>query len=82
MSDCRFGVSPVNYPDPDPANCATGSVEYVCMYAYMCACLNVRVCMWATDGQDRQRMERWVDLHVYMCVRAYVHVCATLPTCV
>ena len=19
MSDCRFGVSPVNYPDPDPA---------------------------------------------------------------
>ena len=18
MSDCRFGVSPVNYPDPDP----------------------------------------------------------------
>ena len=20
MSDCRFGVSPVNYPDPDPGN--------------------------------------------------------------
>ena len=20
MSDCRFGVSPVNYPDPDPEN--------------------------------------------------------------
>ena len=19
MSDCRYGVSPVNYPDPDPA---------------------------------------------------------------
>ena len=19
MSDCRFGVSPVNYPDPDPS---------------------------------------------------------------
>ena len=21
MSDCRFGVSPVNYPDPDPDPC-------------------------------------------------------------
>ena len=20
MSDCRFGVSPVNYPDPDPGS--------------------------------------------------------------
>ena len=20
MSDCRFGVSPVNYPDPDPVS--------------------------------------------------------------
>ena len=20
MNDCRFGVSPVNYPDPDPEN--------------------------------------------------------------
>ena len=35
----------------------------------------------ATDGRDGQRMERWVDLHVYMCVRACVHVCATLPAC-
>ena len=25
MSDCRFGVSPVNYPDPDPEN--MGSFE-------------------------------------------------------
>ena len=23
MSDCRFGVSPVNYPDPDPESNAT-----------------------------------------------------------
>ena len=23
MSDCRFGVSPVNYPDPDPDKKAT-----------------------------------------------------------
>ena len=22
MSDCRFGVSPVNYPDPDPGRSA------------------------------------------------------------
>ena len=46
----------------------------------MCACLNVRVCMRATDGQ---RMERWVDLHVYMCVRACVRSClrACDPVC-
>ena len=24
MSDCRFGVSPVNYPDPDPDAMYTG----------------------------------------------------------
>ena len=24
MSDCRFGVSPVNYPDPDCIHSATG----------------------------------------------------------
>ena len=23
MSDCRFGVSPVNYPDPDPGKFVT-----------------------------------------------------------
>ena len=57
MSDCRFGVSPVNYPDLDP----------------------VRV--YAGDGwTGRQRMKRWVDLNVYMCVCA--RVCATLPACV
>ena len=27
MSDCRFGVSPVNYPDPDP--------DKVCMFVYV-----------------------------------------------
>ena len=26
MSDCRFGVSPVNYPDPDP------DPDPVCIY--------------------------------------------------
>ena len=25
MSDCRFGVSPVNYPDPDPENGTAGA---------------------------------------------------------
>ena len=29
MSDCRFGVSPVNYPDPDPVGRYVG--RYVCM---------------------------------------------------
>ena len=27
MSDCRFGVSPVNYPDPDP-DVRNGCVRY------------------------------------------------------
>ena len=27
MSDCRFGVSPVNYPDPDPD-------EKMCLMSY------------------------------------------------
>ena len=30
MSDCRFGVSPVNYPDPDPDQ---GSLEEITPYA-------------------------------------------------
>ena len=27
MSDCRFGVSPVNYPDPDPVLLAVCKVS-------------------------------------------------------
>ena len=27
MSDCRFGVSPVNYPDPDPDNLGISGVQ-------------------------------------------------------
>ena len=27
MSDCRFGVSPVNYPDPDPDHRFMGSIH-------------------------------------------------------
>ena len=27
MSDCRFGVSPVNYPDPDPAYSLSHFIE-------------------------------------------------------
>ena len=30
MSDCRFGVSPVNYPDPDP-----GGTSVVVPYCYL-----------------------------------------------
>ena len=26
MSDCRFGVSPVNYPDPDPNTASRGRI--------------------------------------------------------
>ena len=26
VSDCRFGVSPVNYPDPDP-ECVYGGID-------------------------------------------------------
>ena len=33
MSDCRFGVSPVNYPDPDPV--------CVCVRARVLACNTV-----------------------------------------
>ena len=34
MSDCRFGVSPVNYPDPDPESSSTDF--------YMCPSVNWR----------------------------------------
>ena len=30
MSDCRFGVSPVNYPDPDPLKCTARSAWMHC----------------------------------------------------
>ena len=30
MNDCRFGVSPVNYPDPDP--------DPVCVFMYLRYC--------------------------------------------
>ena len=30
MSDCRFGVSPVNYPDPDPEGQRTD--DGACLY--------------------------------------------------
>ena len=28
MSDCRFGVSPVNYPDPDPVTYISWSSDF------------------------------------------------------
>ena len=30
MSDCRFGVSPVNYPDPDPDS----TIVFIYFYMY------------------------------------------------
>ena len=30
MSDCRFGVSPVNYPDPDPDRKLKIKVQLMC----------------------------------------------------
>ena len=35
MSDCRFGVSPVNYPDPDP----DPGTSVVVPYCSCCLCL-------------------------------------------
>ena len=32
MSDCRFGVSPVNYPDPDPELQALKGNKFVYSY--------------------------------------------------
>ena len=50
----------------------------------MCAFLNVcvpeRACVYAGDGwTDEQRMERWVDLNVFMYVCACARPC--LRTC-
>ena len=43
---------------------------HVCVRAQMYARLNVRACMYATDG-----MERLVDLNVFMCVCACARPC-------
>ena len=32
MSDCRFGVSPVNYPDPDPDPASCQSMAHKAIY--------------------------------------------------
>ena len=68
------------------ANCAIGPGEYACMYIYMCACSNVcvseRAFVYAGDGwTDEQRMERWVDLNVFMCVCARPCLRACDPMC-
>ena len=34
---------------------------YICVRAQMCACLNIRVCMWTTDGRtDRGWRDGWI----------------------
>ena len=39
MSDCRLGVSPVNYPDPDP--------EYILKYCSRSVSHDVVCCHWS-----------------------------------
>ena len=36
MSDCRFGVSPVNYPDPDPDLSSLGTQSF-CWFCHEAA---------------------------------------------
>ena len=38
MSDCRFGVSPVNYPDPDPDPdlFSVNVINYFCLSRILC----------------------------------------------
>ena len=44
MSDCRFGVSPVNYPDPDPDSDPDPDLAKLVCYRKICRCeLNVMV---------------------------------------
>ena len=39
MSDCRFGVSPVNYPDPDPETKLIPLIPkphfWICIYLFL-----------------------------------------------
>ena len=51
---------------PGPVNMHT--CMYICVRAQVCACLNVRVCMRATDGRT-DKMEISVDLNECACVR-------------
>ena len=39
MSDCRFGVSPVNYPDPDPEPLNCPSIYYFGLESFLVFCL-------------------------------------------
>ena len=67
---------------------------HMCVRAQMCACLNVRVFMRATEGRtDGQRMVRWVDLNGCACVcgwtdrwiakwmHGWTHISAYMGTC-
>ena len=35
MSDCRFGVSPLNYPDPDPERGRPADEWYLTMISFV-----------------------------------------------
>ena len=48
MSDCRFGVSPVNYPDPDPDPMSLMKVNPIRGQKQMniyCACVRACACV-------------------------------------
>ena len=46
MSDCRFGVSPVNYPDPDPDKVRLIPKQ---IYGLVSSLFNVLICTEIND---------------------------------
>ena len=46
MSDCRFGVSPVNYPDPEPIECTAKTDQTVDAQADLSLCWVHRSFCW------------------------------------
>ena len=56
MSDCRFGVSPVNYPDPDPEHAYPILLVYsrlqIMIRCYLTACWHGSSGIKSTSVQD------------------------------
>ena len=46
MSDCRFGVSPVNYPDPDPDDRRADSHCLTALANYYTIIINLNFVIW------------------------------------
>ena len=56
-TDYRSAALPTALPGPVNMR----ACMYICVRARMCACLNVRVCMRATDGRtDRGGRDEWI----------------------